>query len=320
MTALRRALAVPPFADDPDDLIGLGVAAEQAGFEASSSGITSCGATPGRVRRSGSLADPGLVAARTSRSGLGTMDHPVPRQAALAAGQGDRHPGPDQRRAGHPRVGLGSPAYATFGIFHEPALGPGACRALDEGLGRCWPGCGRGTLLPPAARTSHLTRSGSSPVPVQQPRIPVWVGGGCCPPPGPVRRACRWDGIGAAAPLGQPARRCDAGRAHPGDIAAVRDQAWFARGTPRGLRPGGWGRAGGGSRRRGPGGAGLTSRPAPPGGSRVAVTIVLVAAGGHQLPGAAAAARAGREPAQVPVTPGAEPGQATGPELAGTRS
>ena len=33
MTVLRRALAVPPFATDPADLIDLGVAAEQAGFE-----------------------------------------------------------------------------------------------------------------------------------------------------------------------------------------------------------------------------------------------------------------------------------------------
>ncbi len=53
----------------------------------------------------------------------------------------------------------------------------------------------------------------------------------------------------------------------------------------------------------------------------LAVTIVLVAAGVvisylalRRLPAPAAS------PAQVPVTPDAEPGQATGPELAGTRS
>jgi len=33
VTVLRRALAVPPFAADPADLIGLGVAAERAGFD-----------------------------------------------------------------------------------------------------------------------------------------------------------------------------------------------------------------------------------------------------------------------------------------------
>ena len=72
------------------------------------------------------------------------------------------------------------------------------------------------------------------PPPVQQPRIPVWVGG-VLPADGPVRRACRWDGMvplrGSVRPDGQPAL---AGPT-PADIAAVRDQAWSSRGTPEGF-------------------------------------------------------------------------------------
>src|SRR5882757_3583003 len=191
MTALRRALAVPPFADDPDDLTGLGVAAEQAGFEGfflwDHLVFSDTGQGP-------PILDPwqilAVVATRTSRMRLGTMITPVPRrrpwQLAKETVTLDRLSGGRVILG----VGLGSPAYGDFGIFHEPTEARERAARLDEGL----------EVLA-----------------------------------GLVRRACRWEGM-------VPLRRsvsADGGVSlvgpTPADIAAVRDQAWSARGTAEGF-------------------------------------------------------------------------------------
>src|SRR5258706_14561432 len=78
---LRRALAVPPFAADPADLIGRGVAAERAGFEGfflwDHLLFSDTGAGP-------PILDPwqilAVIATRTSRMRLGTMITPLPRR------------------------------------------------------------------------------------------------------------------------------------------------------------------------------------------------------------------------------------------------
>jgi alkanesulfonate monooxygenase SsuD/methylene tetrahydromethanopterin reductase-like flavin-dependent oxidoreductase (luciferase family) len=75
-------------------------------------------------------------------------------------------------------VGLGSPRNGEFEPFGEVADPRERARLLDQGL-------------------DHLTRYWSGefePLPVQRPRIPVWVAGEW-PHRRPVRRALRWDGL-----------------------------------------------------------------------------------------------------------------------------
>jgi hypothetical protein len=64
------------------------------------------------------------------------------------------------------------------------------------------------------------------PKPVQQPRIPIWVGGGY-PKRGPVERALRWDGACLYKQQGHWMQ--------PGDVRALRDMVIERRGTADGF-------------------------------------------------------------------------------------
>jgi alkanesulfonate monooxygenase SsuD/methylene tetrahydromethanopterin reductase-like flavin-dependent oxidoreductase (luciferase family) len=89
-------------------------------------------------------------------------------------------------------AGLGSMdrEYAAFG--EDPSLRERA-RRLDEGLAvldACWSGA-------PAVLHGEVFRIDAvdmHPLPVQRPRIPIWVAGRW-PNPAPFRRAARWDGV-----------------------------------------------------------------------------------------------------------------------------
>src|SRR5580693_2011347 len=176
MTDLRRGIAVPNFAEDPAELIELGVTAEQAGFDGfflwdhivfSNSGDGPPIADPWQVLAA--------VATRTSRIRIGTMITPVPRGRLILG------------------VGLGSPAYGDFGIFHEPSDDRVRAEQLDEGLAVL---DGLWTGEPFSFSGKHYTVDPVRfrPRPVQHPRIPVWVGG-VLPAERPVERAARWDGM-----------------------------------------------------------------------------------------------------------------------------
>jgi alkanesulfonate monooxygenase SsuD/methylene tetrahydromethanopterin reductase-like flavin-dependent oxidoreductase (luciferase family) len=90
-------------------------------------------------------------------------------------------------------VGIGSPAYGDFGIFHEPADERERAELLDEGLD-VLAGLWSGEKF--SYQGSHFTVDPVrfTPTPVQRPRIPVWVGG-VLPAPRPIARAARWDGM-----------------------------------------------------------------------------------------------------------------------------
>src|SRR5207245_9025943 len=90
-------------------------------------------------------------------------------------------------------VGVGSPAYVDFVIFHEPSGDRERAELLDEGLdvlAGLWSG------EPFSYAGAHLTVDTVrfTPTPVQRPRIPVWVAG-VLPAPRPIARAARWDGF-----------------------------------------------------------------------------------------------------------------------------
>jgi alkanesulfonate monooxygenase SsuD/methylene tetrahydromethanopterin reductase-like flavin-dependent oxidoreductase (luciferase family) len=122
-------------------------------------------------------------------------------------------------------VGLGSHRNGEFEPFGEVADPRERARLLDEGL----------------AGLTRYWAGEFEPVPVQQPRIPVWVAGEW-PHRRPVRRAVRWDGL---FPTGVPS---------PGELAELAAEVRAARpdgepfdlivGIPPGDDPKPWARAG----------------------------------------------------------------------------
>jgi alkanesulfonate monooxygenase SsuD/methylene tetrahydromethanopterin reductase-like flavin-dependent oxidoreductase (luciferase family) len=193
MAQLKRAIAMPCFAQDPYVLIELCVAAEQAGFD----GVflwdhmtwSDAGDGPPMV-------DPWLVlsvvAARTERVMLGPMITPPSRRRPWALARESTTL--DVLSSGRTilGVGLGGPEHGDFGLFGEVTDPRARAEMLDESL----------AILDGLWSGEWLTHHGShydlgpvrfTPTPLQRPRIPIWVGG-VLPNPAPIRRAARWDG------------------------------------------------------------------------------------------------------------------------------
>jgi len=194
MAMLRRGIAVPCFADDPAELADLGVEAERAGFDGfflwDHIVFSNGGEGP-------PIVDPWLVlavvAARTSRIRLGTMITPVPRRRPWQLAKETTTL--DRLSSGRLilGVGIGSPSYGDFGIFHEPTGERERAELLDEGLD-VMAGLWSGERFSYQGRHFTLDPVRFTPTPVQRPRIPVWVGG-VLPALRPVARAARWDGM-----------------------------------------------------------------------------------------------------------------------------
>lgn len=89
-------------------------------------------------------------------------------------------------------AGLGSPADTEFGAFGEETDNRVRARKLDEGLD-VLAGLWSGEPFSYEGQEYHIDDVTFRPKPVQQPRIPVWVGGQW-PNRAPFRRAARWDG------------------------------------------------------------------------------------------------------------------------------
>src|ERR1700735_5212832 len=135
MSILQRGLAVPCFAEDPMELAELGVEAERAGFDGfflwDHIVFSNTGEGP-------PIVDPWLVlavvAARTTRIRLGTTLTPVRRRRPWQLAKETT----TLDRLSNGRlilgVGIGSPAYGDFGIFHEPTDPRTRAELLDEGL------------------------------------------------------------------------------------------------------------------------------------------------------------------------------------------
>ena len=121
-------------------------------------------------------------------------------------------------------VGIGSPAYGDFGIFGDVTDARTRAAMLDEGLD-VLAGLWTGETFSHRGEHYRLDPVRFTPTPVQQPRIPVWVGG-VLPAKAPMRRAARWD---AAVPI----RFRDGVLARPSaqDIADVRDLVRAERGS-----------------------------------------------------------------------------------------
>jgi alkanesulfonate monooxygenase SsuD/methylene tetrahydromethanopterin reductase-like flavin-dependent oxidoreductase (luciferase family) len=112
-------------------------------------------------------------------------------------------------------IGLGDLNDRSFGGFGEVTDPRQRAERLDEALG-ILVGLWSGEPFSYQGKHFRLDEVTFLPRPVQQPRIPIWVGGGW-PKRGPARRAARWDGMipYALNPDGSP------GRATPDDIRAI---------------------------------------------------------------------------------------------------
>jgi len=90
-------------------------------------------------------------------------------------------------------VGLGDPPDADFEAFGEDSTERVRAEKLDEGL-EILTGLWSGEAF--SFRGKHYTIDNALflPRPLQEPRIPIWVGG-FWPNRAPFRRAARWDGV-----------------------------------------------------------------------------------------------------------------------------
>jgi alkanesulfonate monooxygenase SsuD/methylene tetrahydromethanopterin reductase-like flavin-dependent oxidoreductase (luciferase family) len=225
VTDLRRAVAAPCFADDPAELIELGVRAEEAGFDGfflwDHLVFTNDGDGP-------PIVDPWLVlaviASRTSRIHLGTMITPVSRRRPWVLAR--QTATLDVLSGGRTvlGVGLGSPAHGDFGIFGDATDPVVRAELLDEGMDVV-AGLWTGDWFSYQGKHFTIEPVRFRPTPVHTPRIPVWVGG-VLPAQRPMRRAARWDG---AVPIRFADRELV--RVSVADIAGVRDLVHERRGS-----------------------------------------------------------------------------------------
>jgi alkanesulfonate monooxygenase SsuD/methylene tetrahydromethanopterin reductase-like flavin-dependent oxidoreductase (luciferase family) len=158
------------------------------------------------------------IAVRTSRVRLATCVTPLSRRRPWRVA----HEAATLDRLSDGRFVLGAglgdpnePAFARVGEATEPRR---RAELLDEGLeivAGLWSG------EPFSFRGKHFRIDGLAllPTPVQQPRIPIWIGGGY-PNRGPTERALRWDGsmLYKHPPEGSQ-------RMTPEDVGALRERA-----------------------------------------------------------------------------------------------
>jgi probable F420-dependent oxidoreductase len=193
---MKYALYLPPFGpySEPRTLAALARDAEQAGWDGfflwdhlSFNGI------PGWTAP---VADPWValaaIAMNTERIRIGTTVTPLPRRRPWKLAREtvtlDHLSG--GRLVVSVGTGGGTEEYDNFG--EEPdAKQRGAM--LDEGLD-ILSGLWRGEPFSYEGQHYHIKDAHFLPTPIQQPRIPVWVGG-FWPNKAPMRRAAKWDGV-----------------------------------------------------------------------------------------------------------------------------
>lgn len=191
--SLRRGLAAPNFARSPEELVRLGVLAEEAGFDGFFLWDHVVFADDGRGP---DVQDPwlvlALVAERTERITIGTMITPLSRRRpSVLARQTTTL---DLISGGRLvlGVGIGSPARGDFALLGDEADAVVRAEMLDEGL-EVLQGLWSGEPFSHDGPHYTVTDVRFTPTPVQRPRIPVWVGG-TLPRRRPMMRALRWDG------------------------------------------------------------------------------------------------------------------------------
>ena len=189
---VKHGVDFPPFEEfaDPRFMAELAYEAEQAGWD----GVFTWDHVWLGMKEP--FADPWValsaVAMRTERVRIGAMVTPLARrrpwQVARATVSLD-HLSDGRLIFG---AGLGSPPDTEFGVFGEETDRKIRARKLDEGLD-VLAGLWSGEPFSYEGEEYRIDDVTFLPKPMQQPRIPVWVGGQW-PNRAPFRRAARWDG------------------------------------------------------------------------------------------------------------------------------
>jgi alkanesulfonate monooxygenase SsuD/methylene tetrahydromethanopterin reductase-like flavin-dependent oxidoreductase (luciferase family) len=148
------------------------------------------------------------MAAATSRIRLGTMVTPLARRRPWKLAR--ETVTLDHLSGGRVTlcVGVGDPDDFTFAAFGEETDVRVRAGIVDEAL-EVLTGMWTGQPFTYDGRHFRVSQVTCLPPPVQQPRIPIWIGG-AYPNLGPLRRAARWDGA-CLYPTAQPGSATDSG-------------------------------------------------------------------------------------------------------------
>ena len=191
---MRFAINLPNFGDfaDPHRLVDLARRAEVAGWD----GFFLWD----HIRAgdwAGPVADPWValtaVAAATDRLTLGTMVTPLPRRRPTTLAR--QTVSLDHLSGGRLvlGVGIGWPRDVDFSDLGDSGDDRVRAAQLDEGL-QVLTGLWSGAPFSHHGEHYRVTGARFLPPPLQQPRIPIWVGS-TWPNRRPFRRAARWDGV-----------------------------------------------------------------------------------------------------------------------------
>jgi alkanesulfonate monooxygenase SsuD/methylene tetrahydromethanopterin reductase-like flavin-dependent oxidoreductase (luciferase family) len=196
---IRSGLSLPTGREcgDAQFLLDLAVRAEAAGWDGLFLEDYVCYGGDAAAPTCNVWAALGAIAARTERIILGTEVTPVTRRrpwnVAREAATVDRLSGGRMILG----VGLGDtgeaigadPSFTRFAEATDPRVRGAMLDEALEIIAGLWSG------EPFSYRGRHFTIDDVTfrPLPVQQPRIPIWIGGGY-PNPRPTRRALRWGG------------------------------------------------------------------------------------------------------------------------------
>jgi alkanesulfonate monooxygenase SsuD/methylene tetrahydromethanopterin reductase-like flavin-dependent oxidoreductase (luciferase family) len=135
------------------------------------------------------------IAMQTERIKLGTIVTPVTRRRPWKLAR--EVVTLDQLSNGRMILGVGSGGGVEYVNYHEPGNAKQHGEMLDEALDiliKLW----SGERISYHGQYYQLDNVRHLPVPVQRPRIPIWIGG-VWPKTKPMRRAAHWDGV---APIG----------------------------------------------------------------------------------------------------------------------
>jgi alkanesulfonate monooxygenase SsuD/methylene tetrahydromethanopterin reductase-like flavin-dependent oxidoreductase (luciferase family) len=157
------------------------------------------------------------IALATERVRFGTMVTPLPRRRVQKVAR--EVTSLDRLSNGRVvlGVGLGYPPADEYAAFGEPSSDRERAERLDESL-QVLTGLWSGEPVDFDGRHLHVHTSAFTPVPVQQPRVPIWVAGSWPNARGAFRRAARYDGVYA-----MPSDLSNGLALRPDEIRAMRD-------------------------------------------------------------------------------------------------
>jgi alkanesulfonate monooxygenase SsuD/methylene tetrahydromethanopterin reductase-like flavin-dependent oxidoreductase (luciferase family) len=188
---MQLGLSIPPFTD-PATIVALATEAEAAGWD----GVFLWDHMQWDTNLRVDVHDPwvllGAMAVRTERVWLGPLVTPLARRRPWVVAK--EVTTLDHLSGGRAvlGVGLGTPSEGDFADFGDPGDDRGRARVLDEGL----------DLIDALLRGGPVDHHGDHfdvraelrPVPLQQPRPPIWVAA-VAPYRRGLERATRWEGI-----------------------------------------------------------------------------------------------------------------------------